>query len=300
MQSLWMLAAALLFSMMAAFAKLASGLHSAWEIMAWRNVIGLLVLLPIVARASGGLGSLATVHWRGHLMRNVTGIASMALWFIGLAHLPLAVSSTLYYTSSIFIGAMLFARALWSTRGRGWAGEVPMVLALAAGFAGILLVLRPTIDNDALPWALLGLLGGFMASIALLSIQTLGRLGEPSSVIVFYFTVCGLVAGLAGIAVDGAQRPDLVSLLELLGVGITAIVAQLCLTRAYAYGHVWLATNLTYTGIVFASLWGFLIWDDRMPPSGWLGIALIIASGVAATWLVARIRTPGELVGEVP
>ncbi|CAN5347232.1 DMT family transporter [soil metagenome] len=300
MQSLWMLAAALLFSLMAAFAKLASSLHSAWEIMAWRNLIGLLVLLPLVGRSRGGLRSLATPHWRGHLMRNIAGIASMVLWFIGLAHLPLAVSSTLYYTSSIFIGALLFMRTVWRTRGRGWAAEMPMVAALAAGFAGILLVLQPTLDNDALPWALLGLLGGFMASIALMSIESLGRIGEPSSVIVFWFTVCGLAAGAGGIVVGGAQMPDASSLLQLFGVGITAILAQLCLTRAYAYGHVWLATNLTYTGIVFASLWGFLIWGDRMPASGWLGIALIIVSGVAATWFVARLRKPVELIGEMP
>ncbi len=290
MQSLWMLLAALLFSVMGALAKLASSQHSAWELLGWRNAIGLAVLVPVIARSPGGLlRALATPHWPGHVVRNTVGVGSMTLWFASIGRLPLATSTTLNYTSSIFLGAMLFVGAAWRGERRG---EWPLLAALLVGFGGILLVLRPSFDGATLPWALVALVSGFLAAIALMSIRALGRLGESPKVIVFYFSAAGCVAGLLGMVIGGAHWPPALELGELLGVGVSGVAAQLCLTRAYGYGHMMLAANLNYAGIVFAAGWGFLLWGDVLALDGWIGIALIVGAGVAATWRVARLSTP--------
>ena len=115
MQSLWMLFAALLFSLVAAFVKLAIDQHSPWEILFWRNAIGLMVLLPMALRRAGGLRALAvTPHWRGHLSRNVSGTTAVLLWFSTTAFLPLPTALTLNYTSSLFIAVLLVGGALRS------------------------------------------------------------------------------------------------------------------------------------------------------------------------------------------
>lgn len=285
MQSLWMLVAAFLFSLMGVFVKLASAQHSPWEMLLWRNAIALVVLVPLVRQMSGGLRrGLATPHWPAHVVRNAAGTISVVLWFTSLAHLPLATSMTLNYTSSLFIGLMIFTTA-------AWAGQPlrngPMLGALVAGFAGIVLVLRPTIAQDQLGWALTGLASGLLAGVALMSVRAMGRLGEPANRIVFYFTLSGFAAGLAGVLVTGFRVPDLRHAALLFGVGVSALGAQLAMTRAFATGKTLLAANLNYAGILFASLFGWLIWDDRVPGVAWAGMALIVASGIGATWLTA-------------
>jgi S-adenosylmethionine uptake transporter len=170
--------------------------------------------------------------------------------------------------------------------------NMTMLLALLAGFAGIVLVLRPSIAQDEWVWAMLGLASGMLAAVALLSVRALGALGESPPVIVFYFTLSGLVAGAVGMLVTGAHRPDAWHLTLLLGVGVSALLAQLALTRAYGSGHTLLAANLNYSGILFASFWGWLIWSDVLPLTSWIGIGLIVAAGVAATWLTAQSSRP--------
>ena len=146
LQSLWMLVAALLFSVMGTFVKLASDQHTPWELLFWRNLIGLVLLVSVIRQMKGGLRHhLATPYWSGHVVRNAAGTLAVVLWFTALAYLPLATSMTLNYTSSLFIGAILFVSAAWTGQAQR---HVAMMLALLAGFAGIVLVLRPSLAPD--------------------------------------------------------------------------------------------------------------------------------------------------------
>lgn len=290
MQSLWMILAALLFSAMGTMVKLASDLHSAWELLFWRNLVGIVVLVPVLRRMRGGLRhNLATPHWPGHIVRNVAGTFAVVLWFSAISHLPLGMSMTLNYTSSLFIGLIVFVSAAWAGK---HAGSVPLLGTLLLGFAGIVLVLRPTVAHEQLVWAMMGLGSGMLAAVALLSVRALGALGEAPQVIVFFFTLSGLLVGAVGMLVAGAHWPDREHLALLVGVGISAVVAQLSMTRAYSRGHTLLAANLNYTGILFASFFGWLIWGDLLPAVAWVGVTFIIASGVTATWLTSQRRPP--------
>ncbi|MBP6647011.1 MAG: EamA family transporter, partial [Burkholderiaceae bacterium] len=78
------------------------------------------------------------------------------------------------------------------------------------------------------------------------------------------------------------------TVLWLLPVGILASVGQLCMTRAYASGATLVVANLQYSGIVFAAIYSLALFGDQIPWQGWLGIALIVASGVTATVLRSR------------
>jgi S-adenosylmethionine uptake transporter len=82
----------------------------------------------------------------------------------------------------------------------------------------------------------------------------------------------------------------------LVPIGILASLGQWCMTRAYSRGHTLTVASLQYSGIVFASLYSLMLFGDELPLSGWLGIALILATGVAAILLRERTvpNTPAE------
>lgn len=295
MQSLWMIVSAFLFSIMGVFVKLASKEHSAWEILFWRSAVGLAVLIPIIRSTQGGLcAGLTTRYWAAHMMRNLSGTMAVALWFASLAHLPIALSMTLNYTSSLFIGVGCFVGAARRKNAMCFDGirQGPMLFTLVVGFIGISLILRPTLAEDQLMWALMALASGALAAVALMTVRTLGRLSEPSSRIVFYFTLSGLLVAMIGMTATGARWPTSGTLVQLVAVGATAALAQLALTRAYGYGQTLLAANLNYAGILFATLWGWWFWNDHTSWIAAVGMLLVVGAGIGATWLTAITGHP--------
>jgi S-adenosylmethionine uptake transporter len=82
----------------------------------------------------------------------------------------------------------------------------------------------------------------------------------------------------------------------LLPIGLLAALGQLCMTKAYSSGATLVVANLQYSGIVFAALYGLFLFGDQIPLVGWAGMALIVASGIAATALRNRTlpRAPAE------
>ena len=84
---------------------------------------------------------------------------------------------------------------------------------------------------------------------------------------------------------------DLRGWLLLLGVGGFGVLAQLCMTAAYKHGKTLVAASLAYSTVVFSSAFGMLLWDETLPWTGWLGVILIIASGLLATALSGRADT---------
>jgi S-adenosylmethionine uptake transporter len=121
-------------------------------------------------------------------------------------------------------------------------------------------------------------------------VRTLGRLGEPEWRTVFYFALVGTVIGLIGTVIHGFSPHDARGVALLAGVGITATLAQLAMTRAYAYGHTLVVANLQFVAVVAASLIGIAVFGDHIPLIGWVGIAIIIVSGVTSTVLITRQR----------
>ena len=172
-------------------------------------------------------------------------------------------------------------------------------MTVLAGFAGVVLTLRPTLDQDQLFAGVIGLLSGIGAALAYLQVTVLSRLGEPAGRTVFYFALGALVAGAVGIAFAGFTPWHQVTwqaAIWLVPVGVLASLGQWCMTKAYSSGSTLVAANLQYSGIVFASVYSVLLFGDKIPLSGWLGIAVIMASGIAATVLRSRFLpdTPAE------
>jgi S-adenosylmethionine uptake transporter len=172
----------------------------------------------------------------------------------------------------------------------------PLVLAVVTGFVGVMMVLRPTIEQDQAFAGLVGLMSGLLAAFAYMQVVALARAGEPEARTVFYFAVGSAAAGGLGMGVAGVSEWHWRPALWLLPLGVLASLGQLCMTRAYSLAKTRSATllvaNLQYSGIVFGALYSLMLFGDRITPLGWAGMALIAASGIAATVLRAR-AAPG-------
>ncbi|MBI4985463.1 MAG: EamA family transporter, partial [Rhodocyclales bacterium] len=114
----------------------------------------------------------------------------------------------------------------------------------------------------------------------------LGELGAPEWRTVFYFSLFSTLARLPWLLFAGHRHAvDARGWALLLGVGGFGAAAQLCMTAAYKRGKTLASASLAYMTVVFASIFGILLWDESLPLLAWVGIAVVVAGGVAATAL---------------
>ncbi|MBT0959694.1 DMT family transporter [Denitromonas iodatirespirans] len=279
MPALWMILASLLFACMGVCVKLGADRFSVAELTFYRGLAGLL-FMAVFMRHRGT--TFRTRHWRLQVSRAVSGSVALGCYFFAISQLPLAAAVTLNYTSPIFVALLL---ALWFR-------EALRPLALVAvllGFVGVVALLRPTLAADQWLGALAGLGSGLIASLAYINVRELGRAGEPESRTVFYFSCITCLGALPFVVAGGGFRlPEASGAALVLGIGVFGTAAQLAMTRAYRVGATIVAANLAYSTVVFASLFGVLLWGEVLPAPAWLGIALIMSSGI----LVTRARAP--------
>lgn len=283
-----MLLGAAFFATMGVCVKFASAHFNPAELVLYRGLVGIVFLLVIARQKKV---SLRTQYPGMHLWRSAIGVLSLSAWFYAIANLPLATAMTLNYMSSVWVAAFLVGGSLinWNPQdGRSAWSQGPLALSVIAGFAGVVMMLRPTVEQNQIFAGLIGLMSGFIAAFAYMQVMALGRLGEPETRTVFYFAIGTAVAGAIGMGFAGVSEWNWHYAVWLLPVGVFASLGQLCMTRAYSKGATLVVANLQYSGIVFAALYSLLLFGDDIPLIGWFGMALIVASGMTATLLRAR------------
>ena len=293
MQAAWMVAASLLFALMSVCIKYASPYFGPLEIVCYRGAIGIVFMWAVMRSQKV---SLRTTVPMMHVWRNVIGVSALVAWFYAIAHLPLATAMTLNYMSGVWVAAFLIGGTLLLGRIADIRRQGPLVLAVMAGFAGVVMMLRPTLEQNQLFAGLIGLMSGLMSALAYIQVAALGRVGEPEARTVFYFCVGAALAGGIGMQFFDTHPLNTPQALWLLAVGILGALGQLCMTRAYSHGATLVVASLQYSGIVFGAFYSVVLFNDQLPPIAWAGMALIVASGIAATVLRKRAApdAPGE------
>ena len=290
MQAVWMILASFIFASMGVCIKYASLYFNNSELVFYRGAIGM-VFMASYARATSM--SLRTALPAMHAWRSVIGVMSLSAWFYAISHLPLATAMTLNYMSSVWIAAFLVGGSLMLGRaGQKVPSQGPLVMTILASFAGVVMLLRPAIDQNQSFAGLIGLLSGLGAAFAFMQIMAISRMGEPEIRTVFYFAMGTVVAGGLGMLVFGVSPWNWQHALWLPPLGILASLGQLCLTKAYSmsqnHGSTLMVANLQYSGIIFAAIYSVVLFGDHIPLMGWAGMALIVLSAIAATVLRAR------------
>ncbi len=293
MQALWMVLGAFLFATMAVGIKFASTSFGTAELVFYRGIVSV-VFMAMVLRAHGT--SLRTPVPMMHLWRSTVGVLSLSAWFYAIAHLPLATAMTLNYMSGVWVAAFIVGGALLYGQPQR---QGPLMGTVLLGFAGVVMTLRPTIDQNQLFAGVIGLLSGIGAALAYLQVTALGKVGEPEVRTVFYFAIGTTAVGLVGSLFTGFTPWSQVSWTAaawVIPIGVLASLGQWCMTRAYSHGATLVVASMQYTGIVFSAIYSLALFGEYIAPIGWAGIALIVVSGVLATILRARAlpNTPAE------
>ena len=281
-----MLLASFFFASMGVCIKFASEHFNSFELVCYRGLFGVL-FLAVFTRVRGV--SLRTQLPMMHFWRSVVGVIALTAWFYSIAALPLATAVTLNYMSSVWIAAFLLGGAILVQKSQmPLKHQGPLFVAVLVSFIGVALMLRPTFNPAQMQGALVGLFSGIFSAFAYLQVAALSRAGEPESRTVFYFSVGAVIAGAFGMVFAGVSAWHWPSALWLLPIGLLAVLGQLCMTRAYARGATMVVANLQYSGIVFAGIYSLTLFGDQLPLIGWIGMGLIIVSGITATALRAR------------
>ena len=272
---------ALFFSIMGVCIKLASPHYGTMEILFYRGFTGIIIFSALMRLQSVPC---ATPVLGLHIKRSFLGVTAMALWFYGITQMPFASAMVLNSMSSIWMGVILIGLGWWRSKRLLYPKLMGAVLL---GFCGVVFLLNPrSSDYNAiyLPGSML-LLSSFLAALAYMQVKSLGEAGEPEQRTVFYVSIGTALMGLLGTCIfqGGFTMPDWRTAWLLPAVGIFASLGQWCLTRAYTRGAALVVASLQYLGIAFSSLFGVFLFKEQLAWSGWLGIALIIVAGIAAT-----------------
>ncbi len=263
--------AALMFASMGGLIRHISAELPNEQIVFFRNLFGLLVLVPVVWQRGERI-ELKTARPGLHLVRSLFGLAAMYCFFYALSVLPLADAVLLNFTAPLFIPfvAMLWLKERVSFR--IWA-------AILIGFSGVLLILRP---GGGLPVtaALIGLASGAFAGVAMVSLRKLSATEPALRVVVYYGVICTLVST---VPMAWAWQPvGLRSLGIMAAAGTFATLGQYLLSRGYGCAPAAQIGPFTYTSVVFAALYGWLFWQELPALATAGGTLLIIIAGALA------------------
>ena len=275
MTSSWMLVAGALFALVGALAKMLGSQFSSAELAMYRSLIG---LVAIGAFLLWRRETVRTPFLRSHLWRGTTGTVSLIASFYAMTHLPLALALTLNYTSPIWLTLLsaLLLKERFNSR---------VIFAVALGFAGVAMLLRPAFASDQAVAGVIGLASGFFAACAYVNVKKLGEAGEPAWRVVFYFSLVGTVGSALVQPLAGTFHPiNGGNVWLLLGIGLSATLAQLAMTRAYHSGSTVVVGAFAYSTVIFAAILGLVFFDEQLPPLAWIGMLVIIVSGLLAKW----------------
>jgi len=252
-------------------------------IVFFRNLLSLFLLAPLLVRSDVGF---ATRVLHLHLLRGAAGVSAMYCFFYAIANIPLADAMLLKLTAPLFIPLVALFWLRESLTSRIW-------LAIAIGFGGVLLILRPGLEEMS-PVASIAVLGGMFAAVAKVTVRRLSR-SEPPLRIVFHFALTATL--VSGIPLLWAwQTPSPFALGWLLVIALFATLGQLCLTNGLSLAPAAHMGSFGYFAVIFGAAYGWLLWDEVLTWWTVAGAVLIVYAGVLAANRTADKVEPARSV----
>lgn len=256
------------------------------EILFWRSFPSIPILMLWLA-AQGQLHRLRTQRMPAHLRRAVLGMIGMVMTFGAPLLLPLAESTTLSFTTPLF--AVILSALLLAERVGPWRWG-----AVLAGFVGIVIIAQPGQSHMPPFGVAVGLGAAFMVALISIQIRDLSRTDEPVAIVFWFSAWSSAVYALVLPFFVSAHSPFQWALL--LTIGVLGCAAQMLLTAALRFGQVASVIVMDYSSLIWATLYGWLVWDQLPPATTWLGAPLIIGAGALIAWREHRLsRAPSPL-----
>ena len=270
---LWMLIATFFFALMGTFVKLGGENFTTTELVFYRSSISLFFIMSIMR---WNKVSYSSNYIRLHLTRSSIGFISLLFFFYAIKHLPLSTAISLNYTSPLFLGLLM--PLILRRKIKRW-----LFLTVAIGFIGVFFILKPTFENQNYFAGLVGLISGLGAAMAYLFVTQLGQLKEPDLRTIFYFTLISTFCSGIMMLFDEIHNIQFKYILILFGLGVSATIAQIAITKAYRVGNTLGNAGLSYLTIIFSTIIGVVWFGEFIDWQTAFGILLIIISGIFAS-----------------
>lgn len=275
----WVLAGALMFSIMNGFAKylpLVDGpFISPLQTTMVRYCVALLVLLPFVlVRRS----RLKTRHSGKYFIRTVAGLGGIALMFLAVTQIPLASATAIGFTSPIF--AMIFALLLLreTVRKMRWVGAT-------VGLIGAVIIVNP--DGSTISFgALIAMLAAIFMGAEVVGVKWLSRTEDHAATIIFFSNAWGTGLALC-LAAPVLTMPSLSQLTILVAIGLSAAIGQVCIIQASRKAEASFLAPFFYISLFYSAVIGFFVFDETVPLATLLGCAAILL-GATINMFVSR------------
>jgi drug/metabolite transporter (DMT)-like permease len=269
-----------MFAIMMVFAKMLSANHSVIEIAFYRNAIASIPFLVLVFVF--GRRDILVIRSKPTVvgLRAALGTVSLMTTFAAYSMMPMADTAALLFTTSLFIpvlGVLFLKESVGPYR---WS-------AVAIGFTGVVIMLRPSGGMYTLGVAIT-MSAACMHAVLQIMLRYLGRYESPETVTFYFFIIGTFLTALALPFV--AVKPTMAEVPLLLGVGLCGAAAQWLLTVAFKNAQAAVVTVFNYSTIIWAALFGWLIWNEFPLPTVIAGGAVVIASNIVVIWRESRVR----------
>lgn len=288
--------AAVAFSLNDIGVKLLSDGYALHQVVMIRSVVGMVVFFTVILPIAGGWQALKTQRLVLHVVRGLCVVFANLFFYLGLSVMELADAVAIFFVAPLVI--TLFSVIFLGERVGAWRWA-----AIAAGFAGVLLIVRP--GSSAFQLASLLPL---VAAVLYATLHTLTRkIGatESAATMLFYIqAVFILTSGAIGAALGDGQyaggsevlafltrawaMPGLEDWILMAAIGVSSVLGGWAISQAYRVSAPAMVAPFEYVGMPIALVAGYLVWGDWPVPLAWAGIILIVGSGLVLIWREAR------------
>ncbi|MDW3206569.1 MAG: DMT family transporter [Alphaproteobacteria bacterium] len=264
--AVWMMGALTSFALMAVAGREISREMDTFQLMFYRSIIGIVIVVAIGAMLPGGLGRFRTGHFRMHLARNVAHFIGQFCWFLSITLISLAEVFAIEFTTPIWV-ALIAPLFLAESMNRYRA------IAIAIGFVGVLVVLRPgVVEFGAGHIAML--IGSFAFSLSMITTKKLSATESPLSIL-FWMAVLQAPMGLIG-SLSDFTLPGTESALWLIVVGVGGLTAHFCIAQAFRWADAMVVAPMDFLRLPLIAVVGMLLYSEALDPFVFLGGAVIL------------------------
>ncbi len=264
------LSAFFMFAVMNVFAKKLSAHHSVIEVAFYRNIIAVLPFLYLIYIR--GKKEILHINSRPKsiIARSVIGTLSLVTTFAAFDAMPLAAATAFLFTASLIIPILGYFFLKEHVGPYRWS-------AILIGFVGVLIMLNPT-GSVTINGALIALSAASMHAILQTILRSLGKTESPETV-TFYFVFIGTFVSLIPMPLIFVM-PTWQEAPYIIGVGLTGVVAQILLSHAYKSTQAAVVTIFNYSGLIWATLFGWMFWNELPGVYIWIGGSVVIGSNL--------------------
>ena len=288
------IAAALAFAIMASVAKLTNGGYPIGQIVFFRSLFALAVLVAWLRLRGDFPRAIHTHRPFGHLVRGLAGTVGMFSYFLAVALLPLPDVTAIGYLAPLLVVALAALVLGETVRIYRWS-------AVAIGFVGVLVMVGEHLGegSGSRVGALAAVSTAVFAAIATIQTRRLA-LSEPTGAIVFYFSALTTFFGFVLMTIGFVAPPDVPlsgflngqrwvtpgfgDLGMLVAIGLLGGIGQILLTECVRYAEASVIAPFDYTSMIWAVALGFFVFGEKPTPAILTGSAIVIAAGLFVLW----------------